>query len=443
VALRARRRLCGAKRRRRRAAPRSLGFRLTIVAPRGETAAERTLVAAAACALGEHVRDRGGHALVVVDEWRGPCDLWDEAAAAAAGPEALALHAAVGADASVPDLVAAAQRLDQLAAEQRQHGAEQRVFYGAMLQRAAQLSAERGGGSLTMIATVQESLPPTDVGVAQGTVAAPAFALSEFVSRPRSQRVRLEALAARGIPLSEATLVQIGIPPPQRATGSAEPHSAGAEGANRAAAALSRASHRSNWSHLDQLKSLADGHLQLHAELFALGRRPALRPHESIARVGVGSDAAARPQPSSEAMTQLARSLRLELAQAADLGPALDAHSVLQRTRTQALSAALCTQLAGSPRPLSDEVVLLLALIHGHLDHLALAPAGEAAREVEALLGHLRASAPNALHELDRNGRLPPALREELRRSISAKMPKAGARGLFVSWDSTRGAAAA
>lgn len=426
------------------ASPEPLSGRLTIVVPRSETAAERTLVAAAACALGERVRDRGGHALVVVDSWQGPCEVWEEASALAAGVGGLGVPAGAGLagppdGASVAELVAGAQRLDRLAAEQRQHGAEQRVFYGAMLQRAAQLNDKTGGGSLTLIATVDELSAPADaagavgagrVGGPAGAVAA-AFALSDFASRPRSQRMRLEALVARGLPLTQSTLERIGIPPPPHALGRDGTAAPGVEAAAQAVA-LAR---RSNWSHLDQLKSLADGHVQLRPDLFALGRRPALRPHESIARVGVGSDAAVRPQPWSAGMMSLARSLRLELAQAADLDSASDALSVLQRTRAAALSAALCTQRAGEPRPLADELTLLLALLHGHLDHLAQAPAQVAALEVDALLTHVRAAAPAAVAAVERSGRLESCVREELLASVRAKMPGRAQRGLFVSWD--------
>lgn len=416
-----------------------LGGRLTLVVPRSETAAERTLVAAAACALGERVRDGGGHALVVVDSWQGPCDVWDEAAALAAGTAGVGHGLAGGAGAgkagvsgasdgaSDADLAARAMRLERLAAEQQQHGAEQRVFYGAMLQRAAQLSLKVGGGSLTLLATVEQASDTAgttgELGASVGSAVAPAaaFALSAFSSRPRSQRMRLEALTARGIPLTPSTLERIGIPPPPGLHGRA-----GTDAASR---------RRSNWSHLDQLKSLADGHVQLRQDLFAQGRRPALRPHESIARVGVGSDAAMRPQPWSAGMMSLARSLRLELAQAADLDGAADALSVLQRTRAAALSAALCTQRAGEPRPLADELTLLLALLDGHLDHLAHAPAQAATLEVEALLSHVREAAPEAVAEVERTGRLEPGWREELLASVRAKMPGRAQRGLFVSWD--------
>eukprot|EP00967_Tisochrysis_lutea_P024656 scaffold28340_cov28-Tisochrysis_lutea.AAC.1 len=134
-------------------------------------------------------------------------------------------------------------------------------------------------------------------------------------------------------------------------------------------------------------------------------------------------------------MMGLARSLRLELAQAADLTDSSDAHSTLQRTRTRALGMALCTQVSGSPRPLADEIALLLALIDGHLDHLATANVEMATGEVDSFLAYMRASSPRAMSVIDETGKLDLKLEEELRTTIRSKLPKGIRRGLFVSWD--------
>jgi hypothetical protein len=122
------------------------------------------------------------------------------------------------------------------------------------------------------------------------------------------------------------------------------------------------------------------GHVQLLASEWARGVRPALRPAESIARVGVGSDTAKRPRPASAAMLRLSvghasgdsvcgpfsatfssscrqAGLRLELAQAEDLPAALgDAHTRLQQTRARALAAVLGTHREGVPLALSQQV---------------------------------------------------------------------------------------
>ena len=65
-------------------APAELATRTTVVGVRRSgCAVEEALAAAAACAIGEAVRDAGGHALIVLDPLRGHLALWDEAAAVA------------------------------------------------------------------------------------------------------------------------------------------------------------------------------------------------------------------------------------------------------------------------------------------------------------------------------------------------------------------------
>lgn len=53
------------------------------------SAGERYALLCAACALGERVRDEGGHSLVVLDDLKPLVDVWEELvlALAALGPE--------------------------------------------------------------------------------------------------------------------------------------------------------------------------------------------------------------------------------------------------------------------------------------------------------------------------------------------------------------------
>ena len=83
-----------------------------------DSPAEQLLVLAAAAAAGEAFRDAGEHALLVADDLRGLCSIWD-----AAG-DAVALMGGPAAGAAADGL----------------HSSEQRIFYAAWLQRAAQLS---------------------------------------------------------------------------------------------------------------------------------------------------------------------------------------------------------------------------------------------------------------------------------------------------------------
>ena len=79
-------------------------------------------------------------------------------------------------------------------------------------------------------------------------------------------------------------LKRLAIRPPAAAAAVAAAAADAAEGDDRHAA------HQRSTRHIDQLTSLADGHVQLHAALKAAGRSPALNPAECIARVGAGTD---------------------------------------------------------------------------------------------------------------------------------------------------------
>lgn len=71
-------------------------------------------------------------------------------------------------------------------------------------------------------------------------------------------------------------------------------------------------------THVDQLISLADGHIVLSAALLKGGVAPPLDPTASLTRIGVGT-ANKRGIASSAAMRKVARRLRLELAVMQDL----------------------------------------------------------------------------------------------------------------------------
>ena len=383
----------------------ALRERTTVVVAGGEDdartppAAARALAAAAAVAVAEATRDGGGHALVVLDGFDGHTGVWDAAAAAAE-----AYGGGGGGD-------------------KAQQSAEQRIFYAALLQRAAQLNDAEGGGSLTLLLAVADDPDGDGAGeaaaAAEGGGGGGAFAPSDFGAYSEQVRKRVEALAARGIPLNRPTLERIGIRPPAAAAAPPPP---------LAGAAL----------HLDQLRSLSDGHIELSAARFAAGYRPALRPVESLFRVGAGSaESAQRAQPWPPAMAAVASSLRLELAQAADLGasPAAGPHEALQRTRAAALEAALFSQRAGAPLRLSEQVALLAALGDGRLDDLADAPRDDAPRLVAELLAHVRGAAAAAMDAVDATGALSDDAHAQIRAAVADLRPHASGRAFYVSWD--------
>ncbi len=385
----------------------SLLARTTIVAPRRDSVASRVLALSTAVAIGEDVRSSGGHALVVADELRGICELWDAAGEAVRG-------------AGVAHTPAAAT----------QQSAEQRILYASMLQRAGQLDVSCGGGSLTLLGSLRTPPPPTArVGDAASAAHSPAsYSIDDFERHPREQRSRVEALLSRGIRVDALALERIGIAPPEPTTGAAA-------GADTAEADATRA----QGMHVDQLMSLADGHVQLETALFNAGRRPAVRPVGSLGRVGAGSDVSKRPQPTTPAMQRVASNLRLELAQAHDLraADAADAAIRAQRMRAAAVEAVMCGQPCGSPLRLSEQLVVLHALVGGHLDHLASATAGRAADTVRELLTHVRGRAGDLMDSADETGELSEEARRELLRAVSELHGGGGARAFFGTYDAS------
>ena len=383
--------------------------KLTVVATRTGSAVERALVEAAACSLAEKVRDGGGHALVALDELRGHLELWDQSASILAkecstdGPSELTPEAEAAIAATIT------------------HPAEQRIFYASLLQRASQLSDAKGGGSLTLLAAVEQIRQPRHETTGKDA----AFSLSEFESWPKAEKIRLEALSQRGVPLTSKILHMIGIPSPKRYD---------EDGENSSKTVRSRVSVRKR--HIDQIISIADAHVQLHANLAAQGWQPAINPSESIARVGAGSDVKARPMPMSAAMLQIAPSLRLELAQAADsLPPGFDSFSDLHRTRMLALSAAIRSQPRLRPRTLSHQITLLCAVLDGRFDSIDTACPSAASKAVEGLIKHVDVECGATLRCIDKTGNIDDKQWTSLRAAISTHLPKSSFKSNFASWD--------
>ena len=177
----------------------------------------------------------------------------------------------------------------------------------------------------------------------------PSFALEAFASHPATERARIAALLQRGVRIDDDVLRRLAIRPPAAAAAADANADANADADADADAEGGdcHAAHARSMRHIDQLTSLADGHVQLHAELKAAGRSPALEPAECIARVGAGTDTATRPQPSTPAMRAVAANLRLELVLARDQLPGAADASKCPPHRGQ--SAILVSALA---RPL-------------------------------------------------------------------------------------------
>lgn len=138
--------------------------------------------------------------------------------------------------------------------------------------------------------------PSKDLNAATRKAGARIFTAADFCSHSAQHRARVEALIARGISIDAEILTKIQIPIPRTAhpalsssPPSQEASVDGGDGARREEerdGEPRRDAVRCCAHHVDQLKSLADGHVQLHPELFRQGLLPAIRPDESLARVG-------------------------------------------------------------------------------------------------------------------------------------------------------------
>jgi len=115
--------------------------------------------------------------------------------------------------------------------------------------------------------------------------------------------------------------------------------------------------------------SITDGQIFLETDLFNAGQRPALNVGISVSRVGSNAQI--------KAMKQVAGKLRLELSQYRELaafaqfGTAeLDKTTRAQLERGQRITEVL-KQPQYAPMPVEKQVMILYAVINGHLDDIA------------------------------------------------------------------------
>ena len=249
----------------------------------------------------------------------------------------------------------------------------------------------------------------------------------EAVGRPAKEIARLSVIAHRGIALTTSTLAKIGVSPPvapdaageaAEAVVEAAEAAAKAEAATAAARSTAAADNTANGpargassssasmleeyvfeglsdnAHLEELKSLADGHIVLCPSLFALGQLPALDPTKSITRIGIGADTSKMAvgdrgaadeekrvnvikDPRPHALRLIASPARIALSAAQDhaasaaTGALGDESEEAWRTRSAARLAvwrAALSQPELSPLPLADQVVLLFTAAMGHFE---------------------------------------------------------------------------
>ena len=116
--------------------------------------------------------------------------------------------------------------------------------------------------------------------------------------------------------------------------------------------------------------SITDGQIYLESDLFNAGTRPAVNVGLSVSRVGGAAQ--------TRAMRRVAGRLRLDLAQFRELatfaqfGTAdLDRTTRMQLERGQRISEVL-KQPQYEPLPLTQQVMIMYAVINGHLDEVAI-----------------------------------------------------------------------
>ncbi|RVU97652.1 F0F1 ATP synthase subunit alpha [Coriobacteriales bacterium OH1046] len=159
--------------------------------------------------------------------------------------------------------------------------------------------------------------------------------------------------------------------------------------------------------------SITDGQLFLQTELFNAGIRPAVDSGLSVSRVGSAAQ--------TKAMKAVAKSLKLELAQYAELlsftqfGSALDA--ITQKTIDHgARLQAILVQPQYAPLRMSLQVVSLYAVEHGFLDKIEVEQIPDFER---ALHRSMQADHAGLLDAIEERGMLGNDMEEELQAGIA------------------------
>lgn len=124
--------------------------------------------------------------------------------------------------------------------------------------------------------------------------------------------------------------------------------------------------------------SITDGQIFLETDLFHSGIRPAINPGISVSRVGGNAQI--------KAMKQVAGRLRLDLAQFRELeafaqfGSELDKATQDQLARGERIVEVL-KQAQFVPMGVTDQILILFAVVNGHLDEIEVGRVGEFEQE--------------------------------------------------------------
>jgi F-type H+-transporting ATPase subunit alpha len=314
---------------------------------------------AAACALGEAVRDTGKHVCIVVDDMQPLRTLWT-------------FMQDTESKMYAEDGVTTPLDAEMVSVRDDAAGSELRTFYSSVLERAGVRSAIAGGGSQTLLMIARKP------SMYSNRADADAFPLAAFDPSiyPRSTLERVQRLADGGVRLTSDVLAKLGI---------SSPGSQGSEGMLAAR------------KHIDECISLADGHLQLDERLVRAGVTPAIDVRESLSRIGLGKSVSLRSTPMAAAIRQLAPRLRLELAVASD---ALTAGALATIDPRIFAWRAVLQQRPQSPRSLAQNVIALFCARGGHFDALSKVSLDVASAEAYALIDTIVKACPSLVSQL-------------------------------------------
>ncbi|MCL4458082.1 MAG: F0F1 ATP synthase subunit alpha [Nitrospirae bacterium] len=159
--------------------------------------------------------------------------------------------------------------------------------------------------------------------------------------------------------------------------------------------------------------SITDGQIYLEPDLFYAGVRPAVNVGLSVSRVGSAAQ--------TKAMKQVAGTLRLDLAQFRELaafaqfGSDLDKSTMAQIERGKRMVEIL-KQDQYVPLPVEDQIMVLFAGSHGHLDDVPV----EALKKFEAeFIGFMKDKKADVRTELKDKNAIDESLKEKLTAAIA------------------------
>ncbi|KAK9915373.1 hypothetical protein WJX75_008150 [Coccomyxa subellipsoidea] len=322
----------------------AMAYTTVVAAPEGASLGERYAAISSAVAIGELVRDRGGHSLVIIDDLACMVEVWESITKALAtlGPVADVEGNKLEDSMDEEQLVEYEGMLVAASAAQR------RRFFSSLIQRAAKLHKRLGSGSLTL-------LPVLAGAPARGEGPRPPDA-AQYKHLSEAQRAKLQAA------LEAARKDQL---------------SAQQEGCVRTEV-------------VEEFMSIADGQVVLQRE--AGSGRVSVDPQASVSRIG------SRAYP--PALADLAVQLRFELAQAVDaarFGHDPDAAAVRQQACFAEQARAALAQTPGHPVPLEEQVAILYALQSGFFQDVS--PSSVPLRQ-SIFIQSLRRSNPGVLRDI-------------------------------------------